>query len=532
MRLYASSSVGLTLGIIALLVALFTSTVVGQQQQQANRKPLNHQTIYGDDIKPPCANYTENFDDPSKLINWQDWFNLPDRQVWIMEDFPNANITNNELVLKLLGNGISATTGKQEGLNVIVAFSRWFHYGRVSATMKVAKGPGVVSAFIVDSYTPSASPGDELDQEWTGQSTNIYQTNWFGLGKLNYPTGAPAASQHYGNGASFTASGGSDYHDQYHTFSMERTHDYIRWFVDGVQVRQVLRSDTGDADYPDRLGAVLFNIWDAGQQAPGTVEWAGGATDWSINPNPNYEVHVKQFQIVCYDSPGNWTAPTMTLSGTALPRRTTSLANGVRTVPINGTWWFAPTSPAEAAGSYVPYTTAAAATGAAGIGLVTGAPVVTRTATATADPGSLNAAIDQQNATASNGVIAGLSLPAVIGIAGGALALIVLVAGALIYRRRRSRRYQPARTASQRRWAQTIASLDPAPNRWGAPLVEDEIGLRDADEHFAIGRPSRDSMTSVDVDGRPSDVGRTSMGGRPSIGGRGEEREGLVGGRR
>ncbi|KAJ3339517.1 hypothetical protein HDU93_008048 [Gonapodya sp. JEL0774] len=506
---------------ILIALILLVSVGNGQQQQQVNRKPLNHQTIYGQDVKAPCKNYTETFNDPSKLIAWQDWFNLPDQQVWIMEDFPNANITGGELVLKLLGNGISPLTGKQEGLNVIVSHSRWFHYGRVEATMKVAKGPGIVSAFIVDSFSPEAAPGDELDQEWTGQSTNVYQTNWFALGKLNYPTSAPAASQHYGNGAMFTATGGADYHDQFHTFAMERTHDHVRWFVDNVQVREVLRTETGDADFPDRIGAVLFNIWDAGQQAQGTRDWAGGTTDWSLNPNPNYEVHINHFQITCYDSPGNWTQPTST---PATLKRTSSLLPGAQTVAINGTWWFAPTAPAEITNSYIPMTTAAKPTNAvADLGVVTAAPVASRT---TSSVGAFDSTAGQSSATASNGVIGGLSLAAVIGIAGGAAAILAIVIGIIIYRRRRSHRYTSARTASQRRWAQTIQSLDPGPSRRAAqPDVEDEIALRD-DEPFAVGRPSFGSMMSVDVDGRPSDVG-----GRRSIGGRGEEREGLFGSR-
>ncbi|KAJ3308176.1 hypothetical protein HDU93_005788, partial [Gonapodya sp. JEL0774] len=208
-------------------------------------------------------------------VSWVDWFNNPDQAVWIMEDAQNANISNGELVLTLRGEGVSTLTGKQQGLNVIVAHSRWFHYGMIQATMKVAKGKGVVSAFIVDSYTPGYDPGDELDQEWTGQSTSSYQTNWFALGQLNYPIGAPAASQRYGNGQAFDSTTGADYHNEYHTFAMERTYEFIKWYVDGNMVREVRRNETGDASYPDRLGAVLFNIWDAGQSANGTRDWAG-----------------------------------------------------------------------------------------------------------------------------------------------------------------------------------------------------------------------------------------------------------------
>jgi hypothetical protein len=74
---------------------------------------------------------------------------------------------------------------KTAGQETAVSFSHWWQYGKACITFKPARGGGLISAFMVDSYTPGAAVDDEIDIEFTGIQLERFESVWFGLNKLN-----------------------------------------------------------------------------------------------------------------------------------------------------------------------------------------------------------------------------------------------------------------------------------------------------------------------------------------------------------
>ncbi|ETS78280.1 hypothetical protein PFICI_10342 [Pestalotiopsis fici W106-1] len=147
--------------------------------------------------------------------------------------------------------------------------NKWIFFGKIDITLKASTGQGVVTSFVLQS-----DDLDEIDWEWLGGDTTQVQTNYFGKGDTTtYDRGAyhPVSSPQ----------------DDFHTYTIDWTQEYVKWYIDGNLVRTLLYADAKDGTrFPQTPMQIKLGTWVAGRKdAPtGTVEWAGGYTDFSSAP--------------------------------------------------------------------------------------------------------------------------------------------------------------------------------------------------------------------------------------------------------
>ncbi|KXN70758.1 glycoside hydrolase family 16 protein, partial [Conidiobolus coronatus NRRL 28638] len=140
-------------------------------------------------------------------------------------------------------------------------------YGKFTARLKTARIGGVVTAFIL--MSPEK---DEIDWEWVGKDERSSQTNYFSKGVEDYTKGQTTPN-------SFNT------HAEFHDYGIIWTADSITWTIDGAVVRTVTKASTLGQDgvyrYPDTAAQVKLNVWDGGDGAQGTSEWAGGVINFN-----------------------------------------------------------------------------------------------------------------------------------------------------------------------------------------------------------------------------------------------------------
>ncbi|KAI9166937.1 licheninase [Paramyrothecium foliicola] len=170
-------------------------------------------------------------------------------------------------------------------------------FGRVEVTMKAAPGAGIVSSLVLESDVL-----DEIDIEWLGSNPDEIQTNYFGKGQVTS----------YNRGA-FHAVPGTQ--SDWITYTIDWTQDRIVWMAGGTSVRELRREDAEENQYPQTPMQVKFGSWaggDPNHNAPGTVEWARGPTDYSQGP---FSMLVQRIIITDYstgkeyrysDTSGSW----------------------------------------------------------------------------------------------------------------------------------------------------------------------------------------------------------------------------------
>lgn len=158
-------------------------------------------------------------------------------------------------------------------------------FGHVEFDIKAAPGVGVVSSAVLQSDCL-----DEIDFEWLGGDPDQVQSNYFGKGKTT----------DYNRGA-FHAAPGSQ--DDFHKYTIDWTSEQIVWQVDGVTVRAMGVADAAEGQYPQTPMMVKVGSWSGGDPAndPGTIQWAGGRTDYTAGP---YTMYVRSVAVTDY-STGN-----------------------------------------------------------------------------------------------------------------------------------------------------------------------------------------------------------------------------------
>jgi beta-glucanase (GH16 family) len=192
-------------------------------------------------------------------------------------------------------NGVSFTVAKSGDSPTLI--SRFYiMFGKVSITMKVAPGAGIVSTLVLQS-----DDLDEIDMEWLGADDSEVQTNYFGKGNTaTYTRGAfnPAPNNQ----------------GEFVTYSIEYTADQVVWSVGGSTVRVLKFADAEVNQYPQTPMQVKFGAWSGGDpsNAAGTIGWARGPTDYSKGP---FTMVVQSINIDDYSSgtsysytgtTGNW----------------------------------------------------------------------------------------------------------------------------------------------------------------------------------------------------------------------------------
>ena len=142
-------------------------------------------------------------------------------------------------------------------------------FGRVEITMKAAPGAGIVSSLVLES-----DDLDEIDIEWLGSEPDQMQSNYFGKGQ----------TMTYNRGEFHDVSGTQS---DWITYTIDWNKDRIIWMAGGTAVRTLNAGDAEANQYPQTPMQVKFGSWAGGDpntNAPGTVKWAEGPTDYSKGP--------------------------------------------------------------------------------------------------------------------------------------------------------------------------------------------------------------------------------------------------------
>ncbi|KAI9673873.1 MAG: hypothetical protein M1817_002079 [Caeruleum heppii] len=185
------------------------------------------------------------------------------------------------------GNGASFTVAKS-GDSPQINSKFYIMFGKVEVNMKAASGTGIVSSAVLQSDVL-----DEIDWEWLGADPNQVQSNYFGKGQTTtYNRGAFHPDPN--NQASFQ------------TYTIDWTADQIVWSIDGTTVRALRSTEAAPGQYPQTPMQVKLGAWSGGDatNAPGTIQWAGGPTDYSAGP---YSMQVKSLVVTDYSTGTQYT---------------------------------------------------------------------------------------------------------------------------------------------------------------------------------------------------------------------------------
>lgn len=156
-------------------------------------------------------------------------------------------------------------------------------FGRFEIAIKTASGTGIISDVILQS-----DDQDEVDLEWIGSQPTQVQTNYYSI--RNRP---PVYNQ------GFTHELGKNLQTDFHTYTVDWNVDRLIFAVDGNTIRTV-NSENND-QYPRTPMKVAMGLWAGGDSdnAPGTIQWAGGATDYSQAP---FNMSIKSVKVVDYST--------------------------------------------------------------------------------------------------------------------------------------------------------------------------------------------------------------------------------------
>jgi endo-1,3-1,4-beta-glycanase ExoK len=204
-------------------------------------------------------------------LAWQDDFDTLDTSLWQAQTFTwdgnqaqftpqNVSVASGKLTIALT-NAPSGST--KPYLGVELRSTKTLTYGKVSASMRFAKGSGVVSGLVLF-YTPYPNcDWNEIDIEHLGNSSNTSQLNC-----MVY-TGTPATSCT----TSVTPTQepqvvnlGSDAESAFHQYDIEWTPAGVKFFIDGT----LLRTWTANISRLKLPLNILLTIW-----ASSSASWAG-----------------------------------------------------------------------------------------------------------------------------------------------------------------------------------------------------------------------------------------------------------------
>ncbi|KAK2872007.1 hypothetical protein FQN49_002627 [Arthroderma sp. PD_2] len=190
--------------------------------------------------------------------------------------------------------GVSLTIGKRFDAPTLTS-DFYIMFGHVEWEIQAAPGKGIVSSAVLLS-----DDLDEIDWEFIGGDNAQVQSNYFGQGNVETYDRAAFHPAPNNNG-------------QFHTYSVDWTSTKTTWFIDGKNVRE-LTPETSKNQYPQTPMRVLVGSWAGGDPSnnEGTIEWAGGLTDFSQAP---FTMIVKSIKVTDYstgkeyrytDNSGKW----------------------------------------------------------------------------------------------------------------------------------------------------------------------------------------------------------------------------------
>ena len=299
-------------------------------------------------------------------------------------------------------NGAEFTINK-EGDSPTIETDFYIFFGQIEVSLKAANGTGIVSSIVMES-----DDLDEVDwvclqlcslvhvltsfQEFTGTNTSSCETNYFGKGNtttydraIYYPVTTPQG--------------------EFHNYTVNWTSGAITWSIDGTTVRTLAYADAdGGANFPQTPMRVKLGIWAGGDPSngQGTVEWAGGETDFSDAP---FTMYVKSVtienaspgsQYEYSDTTGAWTSikvingstnsnNAVSISGSTMASSISSIASSSSTSGPKGT---SSAGAASRVATSVSTSTSKGTSVASGAGSSVGAAQTSASSTATTSGGS------------------------------------------------------------------------------------------------------------------------------------------------
>lgn len=206
----------------------------------------------------------------------------------------------------------------------------YIFFGKIEVVMQAAPGTGIVSSIVLES-----DDLDEIDWEFLGGDTTQVETNYFGKGNTStydraiyYPVSTPQTTMH--------------------TYTIDWTSSALTFAVDGSVVRTLnYAAANGGSNYPQTPMRLKLGNWAGGAsgEPAGTVEWAGGATDFTKAP---FTMYVESISITNYN-PGSayeWTDKTGSYESIKVIKGdgSTTKAGSATTVPSTSANTIAPTS--------------------------------------------------------------------------------------------------------------------------------------------------------------------------------------------
>ncbi|CAI7616759.1 unnamed protein product [Penicillium discolor] len=190
--------------------------------------------------------------------------------------------------VKTGSNGAEFTVNKK-GDAPTIKTDFYIFFGEVSVTMKAAPGTGIVSSIVLES-----DDLDEIDWEAVGGDTTQIESNYFGKGDTTtydraiwHPISTPQ--------------------ETFQTYKVVWTKESTTWSVDGKVLRTLPFNDAKSGTrYPQTPMNVRIGVWAGGDpsNAKGTIEWAGGETDYSKAP---FTMYIKDVTIVNYNPAESYT---------------------------------------------------------------------------------------------------------------------------------------------------------------------------------------------------------------------------------
>ncbi|KAL4862379.1 hypothetical protein BDV12DRAFT_190448 [Aspergillus spectabilis] len=203
-----------------------------------------------------------------------------------VDAFDNWNITSGTVPSTSLG---AEFTINEQGDAPTIETDFYIFFGYVEVKMRASNGTGIVSTAILESDVL-----DEIDWEQVSTFNNEIQSNYFGKGNTtSYDRATTVAVD--------------TPEDTFHTYGISWTSKKTEWYVDGTLVRTLNYADAVDGtNYPQTPMRVRIGIWAGGDpdNSEGTIEWAGGETDYTQAP---FTMYVESVSITNYNPADSYT---------------------------------------------------------------------------------------------------------------------------------------------------------------------------------------------------------------------------------
>ncbi|KAJ5819827.1 hypothetical protein N7474_005418 [Penicillium riverlandense] len=166
----------------------------------------------------------------------------------------------------------------EEGDAPTIESDFYIFFGYVEIKMRAANGTGIISTAVMES--------DDLDEiDWVCSSI---ETDYFGKGNTTS----------YDRDTTVSVSSPEE---TFHTYAVDWTSSKIEWLLDGKVVRTLDYAAAVDGtNFPQTPMRIKIGIWAGGDpnNAKGTIEWAGGETDYTNGP---FTMYVESVNIINYN---------------------------------------------------------------------------------------------------------------------------------------------------------------------------------------------------------------------------------------